>query len=530
MTESSDYESVQVFIGVDVGKDTHHAVAINRSGKRLFDKALPNDENKLRSLISDLKQHGQILLVVDQPATIGALPVAVARSEGVLVGYLPGLAMRRIADLHAGEAKTDARDAAIIAEAARTLPHALRTLKLADEQIAELSMLCGFDDDLAAQTTQASNRIRGLLTQIHPALERVLGPRLDHPAVLDLLQRYPSPEKLASLGEKKLAAQLCKLAPRLGKRLAADIAQALAEQTVVVPGTNAAAVVLPRLALQLITLRKQRDEVALAVEQRVLAHPLYPVLTSMPGVGVRTAARLLTEVACRAFASVAHLAAYAGLAPVTRRSGSSIRGEHPSRRGNKALKRALFLSAFAALRDPLSRAYYTRKMSQGKRHNQALIALARRRCDVLFAMMRDGTFIPRRRHNMLDNLIGHPGIPLRLCHRNPPFISGQPDSRLFLRFSPVVMPVKVARCFHDHTGWFNNIRRNILMATPVSLMDDQMVDMAFITQLTGLTDKWFYKLIKVGGFPAPIKMGRSSRWLKSEVEAWLQARIAQSRP
>ncbi len=368
MTESRDYESVQVFIGVDVGKDTHHAVAVNRSGKRLFDKALPNDENKLRALISDLKQHGQILLVVDQPATIGALPVAVARSEGVLVGYLPGLAMRRIADLHSGEAKTDARDATIIAEAARTLPHALRSLKLADEQIAELSML------------------------IHPALERVLGPRLDHPAVLDLLQRYPSPEKLALLGEKKLATQLCKLAPRLGKRLAADITQALTQQTVIVPGTNAAVVVLPRLALQLITLRKQREEVALEVEQRVLAHPLYPVLTSMPGVGVRTAARLLTEVACRAFASAAHLAAYAGLAPVTRRSGSSIRGEHPSRRGNKRLKRALFLSAFAALRDPISRAYYTRKMSQGKRHNQALIALARRRCDVLFAMMRDGTF------------------------------------------------------------------------------------------------------------------------------------------
>ncbi|AIL35447.1 IS110 family transposase [Shigella flexneri] len=398
MTESSDYESVQVFIGVDVGKDTHHAVAINRSGKRLFDKALPNDENKLRSLISDLKQHGQILLVVDQPATIGALPVAVARSEGVLVGYLPGLAMRRIADLHAGEAKTDARNAAIIAEAARTLPHALRTLKLADEQIAELSMLCGFDDDLAGGGGGTDNAGQqpysaGLLDpDTSGDRTRVLGPRLEHPAVLDLLQRYPSPEKLASLGEKKLAAQLCKLAPRLGKRLAADIAQALAEQTVVVPGTNAAAVVLPRLALQLITLRKQRDEVALEVEQRVLAHPLYPVLTSMPGVGVRTAARLLTEVACRAFASAAHLAAYAGLAPVTRRSGSSIRGEHPSRRGNKALKRALFLSAFTALRDPLSRAYYTRKMSQGKRHNQALIALARRRCDVLFAMMRDGTF------------------------------------------------------------------------------------------------------------------------------------------
>ncbi|HAG5706743.1 TPA: AlpA family transcriptional regulator [Escherichia coli] len=92
------------------------------------------------------------------------------------------------------------------------------------------------------------------------------------------------------------------------------------------------------------------------------------------------------------------------------------------------------------------------------------------------------------------------------------------------------MPVKVVRCFHNHTGWFNNIRRNILMTPPVSLMDDQMVDMAFITQLTGLTDKWFYKLIRDGAFPAPIKLGRSSRWLKSEVEAWLQARITQSRP
>ena len=225
--------------------------------------------------------------------------------------------MRRIADLHSGEAKTDARDATIIAEATRTLPHALRSLKLADEQIAELSMLCGFDDDLAAQTTQASNRIRGLLTQIHPALERVLGPRLAHPAVLDLLQRYPSPKKLALLGEKKLATQLCKLVPRLGKRLAADITQALTQQTVIVPGTNAAVVVLPRLALQPITLRKQRDEVTLEVEQRVLDHPLYPVLTSMPVVEVRTAARLFTEVACRAFASATRIAAYAGLAPVT---------------------------------------------------------------------------------------------------------------------------------------------------------------------------------------------------------------------
>lgn len=390
-TAIAGHDTIAVFIGLDVGKSEHHAVALDRTGKKLYDKALPQDEARLRQIIADLATYGPVLLVVDQPATVGALPVAVARSGGATVGYLPGLAMRRIADLHPGEAKTDARDAAIIAETARTMPHTLRSIAVDDEQVAELTMLCGFDDDLAAQITQVSNRIRGLLTQIHPALERVVGPRLDHPAMRALLRKHPSPEAMRAAGTKRLGDLLLKNAPRKGRIWAAEITTALEQQTVTVTGTNAASLVLPRLAAQLDTLRTQRDEVAAEVEALVGAHPLHPVLTSMPGVGVRTAARLLTEVAGKAFPTAGHLAAYAGLAPVTRRSGTSIRGEHPSRRGNKILKRALFLSAFAALSDPESRAYYDRKITQGKRHNQALIALARRRSDVLYAMLRDGT-------------------------------------------------------------------------------------------------------------------------------------------
>ena len=68
-----------------------------------------------------------------------------------------------------------------------------------------------------------------------------------------------------------------------------------------------------------------------------------------------------------------------------------------------------------------------------------------------------------------------------------------------------------------------------MINTDIPVLNDQFVDMKFITRLTGLTDKWFYKLIQDGGFPKPIKLGRSSRWLQSEVEAWLQQRIAESR-
>ncbi|EGE9794885.1 AlpA family phage regulatory protein [Salmonella enterica] len=61
------------------------------------------------------------------------------------------------------------------------------------------------------------------------------------------------------------------------------------------------------------------------------------------------------------------------------------------------------------------------------------------------------------------------------------------------------------------------------------LLDDKMVDIKFITEFTGLTDKWFYKLISEGRFPEPIKLGRSSRWMQSEVEKWVQERIEASR-
>lgn len=67
------------------------------------------------------------------------------------------------------------------------------------------------------------------------------------------------------------------------------------------------------------------------------------------------------------------------------------------------------------------------------------------------------------------------------------------------------------------------------MTTKLSLLEDQLVDMAFITKLLQMTDKWMFKLIKDGAFPKPIKLGRSSRWLQSEVEAWLQKRIDDSR-
>ncbi|GAA4363658.1 hypothetical protein GCM10023166_07090 [Paeniglutamicibacter cryotolerans] len=161
----------------------------------------------------------------------------------------------------------------------------------------------------------------------------------------------------------------------------------------VVSGTQGTGIVLPELARTLAQTRAARDAVLVRVEELVKDHPLHVMLSSRPGVGLRTEARILTEIVGKDFDTPGHLASYAGLIPVTWRSATSIPGDHSSRKGNKILKRALFLSAFASLNceDPTSRAYYDRKRAEGKKHNQALIALARRRCNELCAMLRDGT-------------------------------------------------------------------------------------------------------------------------------------------
>ncbi len=167
---------------------------------------MPQDQARIQQLLTRLSEHGPVLVVVDQPASIGALAVALARQAGIEVSYLPGLAMRRIADLHPGNAKTDARDSYIIAEAARSMPHALRRVDVGEEALADLEVIVGFDDDLAGEVTRITNRIRGLLTQVHPALERVLGPIVQRPVILELLTRFGGPEGLRAAGRRRLLA------------------------------------------------------------------------------------------------------------------------------------------------------------------------------------------------------------------------------------------------------------------------------------------------------------------------------------
>jgi transposase len=379
-----------VFCGVDVAKETHHAVALDRAGRRLVDAPLPNDETALRQLLTSLSRRGRLLVVVDQPASIGALTIAVARDLAIPVAYLPGLTMRRVAQLYPGEVKTDARDAFIIADAARTLPHTLRSVGQAAESIMAMGALAGFDADLAQQATRLANRLHDALLHVHPALEQLLGRHFRRAGVLQLLAAAGTPAQLQALGSEGMRAVLAPRSRRLAQTLPQQILTALDRQSVAIPATEQYGRVISGTAVQLLSIMAQRAEVADELEVLLPQHPLAEIVMSMPGVGARTTIEILKTVGDGStFPTAGHFAAYAGLAPVTRQSGTSIRGERAPRRGNRTLKTLLYLAAFASLKHPPSRAYYDRKRAQGKNHPAALVCLARRRVDVLYAMIRD---------------------------------------------------------------------------------------------------------------------------------------------
>ena len=123
------------------------------------------------------------------------------------------------------------------------------------------------------------------------------------------------------------------------------------------------------------------------------AHPFGEVLVSMPSVGTRTAAGIIAHAPDpAAFRSADAFVSYCGLSPVTRQSGTSIRGERPDRGGNRTLRNVMWRSAdIARLQHIPSRDFYQRKRDAGKTHAAAMMALSRRRARVIYSLMKNQT-------------------------------------------------------------------------------------------------------------------------------------------
>lgn len=156
-------------LGLDVGKSSHWACPIDRDGEVLASAPVRNREAELDALFASAP--AGTLVVVDQFRNIGSLAVRRARAAGLGVAHLPGLAASRAAGLFAGEAKTDERDAAVIARTALGVPDSLSGVPGRGEALEAARALSSQRDHVVACATRDKNRLRAVLLESCPALE-----------------------------------------------------------------------------------------------------------------------------------------------------------------------------------------------------------------------------------------------------------------------------------------------------------------------------------------------------------------------
>lgn len=392
----------QLWVGIDVGKRFHHACAVDQNGKVVFSRKVANNQSAIEGLITRTTTKagtaatggsGEVVWAVDMTSGSAALLVALLLGTGQPVLSVPGRLVNRMAGAFAGEGKTDAKDAHTIAETAR-LRGDLSEVQVPDQVVGDLQVLTARREDLMADWVRGVNRIRELLGSIFPGLEQAFD--YSTRSALILLTGFQTPAGLRAAGTEQVAAYLrTQRAWAPGIPAMAATAVTLAEQqSVALPGETVTAPLIARLARQLLDLDREIKDLDKQLGARFAQHPHAEIITSIDGFGPVLGAELLADTGgdlAAAFGTPARLAAYAGLAPVPRDSGR-VRGNlHRPKRYHRGLRRVFYLAALSAIKRQAgpSRAFYQRKRSEGKRHAQALIALARRLVDLVWALIRD---------------------------------------------------------------------------------------------------------------------------------------------
>jgi len=380
----------RVWAGIDIGKTHHWICVVDPDGRRVLSMKVANLEADLTAAMTRVGDVAdEVVWAVDIIGSPSALILALLTRAGHPVCYASGRVVNTMSTPYSGEGKTDAKDAYVIAETVRQRRD-LPTVDPIGDSSRDLALLTGHRGDLIADRVRMINRLRDVLTSVFPPLETAFDYSSCKGALI-LVTEYSNPQRLRRLGVARLAQWLRTRHVRDAAKVADRAVAAAHAQTVQLPGQDVATAIIADLAGHLLTLEHRVKELDTQIAAVFRTHDHAAAIESMPGFGPILGAQLLVAAGdLTTFPSAGHLAAAAGLVPVANDSGRRSGNLHKPRRYSRPLRHAFYLSAQTAMmREGPNRDYYLKKRAGGRTHTQALIALARRRIDVLWALLRD---------------------------------------------------------------------------------------------------------------------------------------------
>ncbi len=383
------------FVGLDWASQEHTICVIDAQARVVWRAGIPHTAQGMSLLRAKLTK-------LAAPST---LPVAVERPSGLLVDNLveagfsvvpihPNVLKASRPRYAAAPGKSDPGDAFILADLLRTDGHRFRPLVPLTDETRALRSLVRTRDDLVKQRIALANQLRALLERFWPGAAAIFAD-VDSPIALTFLQRYPTPQSAQHLGEQRLEAFLVRHG-YCGRRPARDLLARLHSAPTGSIGEaemEANGELVRALVAVLEPLVAQIQRLTAAIEHAVTAHPDGLIFTSFPRAGRLNAAQIFAEIGDdrRRFTSAEHLAAEAGVAPVTYESGKH-RGVAFRWACNKRLRRALTTFADNSRRDsPWAAAVYTRARARGCDHPHAVRILARAWLRILWRCWQDRT-------------------------------------------------------------------------------------------------------------------------------------------
>lgn len=390
------------FVGLDWAAKDHAVCVVDARGATTTRFSIAHSAKGMAELVERLRKvaaPSELRVAIERPS--GLIVDTLVDAGFVVVPIHPNAVKAARPRYSAAQGKTDLGDAYLLADLLRTDGHRFRALAPPSDDTKALRSLVRVRDDLVAQRVALGNQLRALLDQFWPGAAAIFAD-VDSPIALDFLERYPTPQAAASLGEKRLAAFLGRHAYS-GRRSPRELLARLREAPVGKAGdaeADAKGECVRALVAVLRPLVTQITVLTSAVEHAVDAHPDGAVVTSLFRSGRVCAAQILAELGDERarFASADQLAAEAGVAPVTRESGKH-RAVVFRWACNMRLRAALGCLADSSRKtSPWAAALYQRARDRGCDHPHAIRVLARAWVRILWRCWQDHVPYDARKH------------------------------------------------------------------------------------------------------------------------------------
>ena len=389
------------FLGIDVSKETFDACCITRQGEKLFNLSASMDRKGFEELIKQLSTLStpkeSVLVGMESTACYHINLYSFLVSLGYTVMVINPLLISNFVKLQLRKTKTDKKDAWVIAQFLLLNRDSLSQTILSSD-ISDLRDLSRQRESLVDQMSSTKSEIKRLLSITFPELEHISG--IFTKSMLRLLCQYPSAASIKQAKRSKIAKVL--IPGSYGKQTDVSVDRILKAAQVSVGTSSATKEIILRQKASLLTQLEEHlqelTDILIELCQGKIQGDM-DILTSMKGIGEKTAVNFLIEIGgdIKQFESHKKVIAMAGLDPAVYQSGKIDRKGRISKRGNRHLRRVIWLMTTKVIQfNERFKQYYLKRIKDGLPYKKAVLATAHKLIRVMFAMLRNKTLFDAR--------------------------------------------------------------------------------------------------------------------------------------